>query len=65
MIVKKVTPGVVVQQFDADTGRCISQEFVASEQVEWKDQAGNPVEDGQFGIDTEALYWPVELKQPE
>jgi hypothetical protein len=64
MIVKKITTGFVVQQFDADTGRCISQEFVASDQVEFTDPKGDRIEDGQYGIDTEALYWPIELKQP-
>jgi hypothetical protein len=65
MIVSKITTGFVVQKFDSDTGRCESQEFVASDQVEWEDQAGNPIEDGQYGIDLEGLYFPVELKQPE
>ena len=65
MIVRKITTGFVVQQFDSDTGRCISQEFVAGEQVEWEDQKGNPIEDGQSGIDLEGLYFPVELKKPE
>jgi hypothetical protein len=65
MIVSKITTGFVVQKFDADTGRCISQEFVAGDQVEYEDQAGNPVEDGQYGIDLEGLYWPLDMKQPE
>jgi hypothetical protein len=65
MILRKITTGFVVQQFDSDTGRCLSQEFVASDQVEWQDQAGNPIEDGQYGIDLEGLYFPAEMKQPE
>jgi len=65
MIVRKITTGFVVQEFDADTGRCVSQEFVAGEQVEWEDRQGNAISDGDFGIDLEGLYHPMEMKQPE
>jgi hypothetical protein len=65
MIVHRITTGFVVQKFDADTGRCISQEFVAGDQVEYEDQAGNSIEEGQYGIDLEGLYWPLDMKQPE
>ena len=65
MILNKTTTGFVVQKFDSETGRCLSQEFVASDQVEWEDQEGNPIEDGQYGIDLEGLYWPLDMKQPE
>jgi hypothetical protein len=65
MILKKITAGFVVQTFDADSGRCVSQEFVASDQVEFEDQKGDRIEDGQYGIALEGLYWPLEMKQPE
>jgi len=65
MIVRKVTPGFVVQEFDAATGRCLSQEFVAGDQVDWEDRAGNAISDGDFGIDLEGLFFPQEMKQPE
>lgn len=65
MNVRKITPGFVVQQFDAETGRCLSQEFVAGDQVEWEDRQGNAISDGDFGIDLEGLYHPLEMKQPE
>jgi len=64
MIVRKITVGFVVQEFDAATGRCLSQQFVAGDQVQFEDRAGQPIEDGQYGIDLEALFWPLELKQP-
>ena len=35
------------------------------EQVEWEDRQGNAVKDGEFGIDLEGLYHPLEMKQPE
>jgi hypothetical protein len=65
MILTKTMPGVVVQKFDADTGRCLSQEFVASNQVEFTDQKGNRIEEGMYGIGLEALYFPADMKQPE
>jgi hypothetical protein len=40
MILNKTTTGFVVQKFDSETGRCLAQEFVASDQVEWGDQQG-------------------------
>lgn len=34
MIVRKITTGFVVQEFDEETGRCLTQEFIAGDQVE-------------------------------
>ena len=65
MIVRKVTTGFVIQEFDSETGRCVSQEFVAGEQVEWEDRQGNCISDEEFGIDLDGLYHPLEMKQPE
>lgn len=65
MIVRKITTGFVVQEFDAETGRCVSQEFIAGDQVEFEDRQGNSISDGDFGIDLEGLYFPLEMKQPE
>jgi hypothetical protein len=65
MILNKTTTGFVVQKFDSETGRCLSQEFVASDQVEWEYQKGDPIEDGMYGIDLEGLYFPADMKQPE
>ncbi len=65
MIVRKITTGFVVQEFDASTGRCIAQEFVAGDAVEWEDRQGNAVSDGDYGIDLEGLYPPLGMKQPE
>lgn len=64
MIVRKITVGFVVQEFDADTGRCVSQEFVAGD-ARWEDRQGNTISDGDFGIDVEGLYHPLEMKPPE
>jgi len=65
MIVRKFTPGHWVQEFDAATGRCVFQEFVAGDQVDWEDRQGNAISDGDFGIDLEGLYHPMETKPLE
>lgn len=44
MKINKITRGFVVQTYDTDTGRCIGQEFVAGDQVEYEDEIGLPVE---------------------
>lgn len=37
---KKITTGFVIQDFN-DDGRCISQEFIASDDVQWEDENGD------------------------
>ncbi len=34
-------------------------------QVEWEDQQGDRIEDGQYGLDFECMFWPLDMKQPE
>ena len=63
MIVKKITTGFVVQTFDTVTGRCLSQEFVAGDQVEFEDQGGNILD--VVGDDLDDLYEPFEMQKPE
>lgn len=35
MLITKITDGHVTQVFDAETGKCVKQSFVASDKVEW------------------------------
>jgi hypothetical protein len=58
MILTKTMPGVVVQKFDSETGRCISQEFVAGNPVEFMDPKGDRIEDGMYGLEPEGFYFP-------
>ncbi len=44
MIITKATIGLVSQLYDTDTGKFISQEFVAGDQVKWVDDCGEPVD---------------------
>ena len=44
MIYSKITHGWVAQQYDSETGDCISQQFIAEEgMVEREDESGNPI----------------------
>ena len=62
-IVQKITTGFVIQDFDADTGKCISSDFMAGDQVEWEDNSG----DTGFSIDEpdNAEYFPFNMVQPK
>jgi hypothetical protein len=55
---KKITVGYVIQDYD-DKGKCISQEFIAGDQVDWEDEYGE-------SIDTPSnhVYFPFNMKQP-
>lgn len=44
MIVHKITPGFVIQVFDSESNSFISQSFVASDQVDYEDDEGNPTD---------------------
>lgn len=61
MIYNKITVGFVSQQYDSETGKCIFQEFIAGDEIEYEDENGNPVED--FPENEE--YFPFEMEQPE
>jgi hypothetical protein len=60
MVVQKVVTGFVIQQFDTDTKKFISQEFVCGDEFYWEDEMGNPIEGPE-----ETQYLPYEMKQPE
>ena len=54
---KKVTIGFVVQTFNSK-GKCIKQEFIAGEQVDWEDSLGRNIKPKNW-------YYPFEMKQPQ
>ena len=43
-IVNKITYGFVTQQFDTKTGKFISQEFTAGDQVDYENKRGEAVD---------------------
>lgn len=56
MILKKITTGFVIQDFDSK-GKIIRQEFIAGDQVDFEDEKGNEV-------DYRDVYFPFEMVQP-
>lgn len=44
MLLNKITIGYVVQTFDTELGKFVSQEFIASHKAEWEDQNGDTVD---------------------
>jgi len=61
MIVKKITTGFVIQTYDSKTGRCIGQEFVAGDEVEYEDEHGQSVD----WTEEADAYQPFNMVQPE
>jgi hypothetical protein len=62
-MLKKITIGFVVQEFD-DKGRCLSQEFVAGDQVDWENEDGEAIEI-EDQPDRDELYYSFEMVQPD
>lgn len=61
MIIKKITIGFVVQDFDTDKGEFVSQEFIAGDEVDVEDEHGNGVDDT---VAIDAAYLPFDMVQP-
>ena len=62
MLFKKITEGCVIQTFN-DAGECISQEFIAGDDVEYETDCGYAInaEDMPDGMST---YHPYDMVQP-
>ncbi len=60
-LIKKITTGFVVQVFDTEKNRFVSQEFVAGDQVDVENENGEPTENETL----DKTYLPFEMKQPE
>ena len=60
MIIKKITTGFVIQEFDTETGLFVAQEFVAGDQVDYEDEEGEKVD--SEGVDG---YLPFDMVQPK
>jgi hypothetical protein len=65
MLVNKVTTGFVVQVFDTDLKRFVSQEFTAGEQTDYEDRLGNPMDKAVFEADGKEAYLPFDMVQPK
>lgn len=56
----KITIGFVIQRFDKETCKCISQEFVAGDDVSYEDEAGELIE-----APATEQYYPFDMIQPQ
>ena len=66
MRINKITTGFVVQEFDIDKGKYVSQEFVAGNPVEYEDKSGNPVDSSLMqSEDGTEPYLPFDMQQPQ
>ena len=64
MLVNKVTAGFVVQVFDTEKRRFVSQQFVAGDQCDYEDQDGEPVDRKELEVDGKEAYLPFDMVQP-
>lgn len=58
MSITKITVGFVAQKFDTKTGKCLEQEFIAGDEVNFEDHMGEAVDPRP------ELNCPFEMKQP-
>jgi len=63
MIIQKITNGFVVQRFDSEKRRFISQEFIAADGHEWENELGENIENDDEG--REAIYGKGGVDEPE
>ena len=54
-MIHKIVIGYVLQKFD-ETGKCITQEFIESDEDIWENGYGEPLDDQPFN-------YPIELKE--
>lgn len=59
MVIKKITIGFVIQEYDTETRGIRSQEFIAGDQVDFEDEEGNALNP----LDCTDLYYPFEMKE--
>lgn len=63
MLLKKITDGFVVQMFDTKKNKFVSQEFVAGDQCDYENMAGNPLDAAEVMPQPEP-YLPFTMEQP-
>jgi hypothetical protein len=64
MLVNKVTTGFVIQVFDTELKRFVSQEFVAGDDCQYEDGEGVPVCSEALEVDGKEAYLPFDMVQP-
>lgn len=67
MKIQKITTGFVIQIFDTETKKYVSQEFIAGSDVDYENMTGesvDPVEVGMQDEDGSEPYLPFNMVQP-
>jgi hypothetical protein len=57
MIIQKITPGYVIQQFDSEKKQFVFQEFIGGDEIDYEDTEGNALNELEvesFGLDKAA-----------
>lgn len=66
MILKKITTGFVIQDYDTDLGKFVNQEFIAGDEVEYEDEYGEVLDENDEELeDFFDAYLSFEMKQPD
>jgi hypothetical protein len=65
MLVNKVTVGFVIQVFDTEKRRFVSQEFVAGKDCQYEDKDGVPVCSEAMEVDGKEASLPFDMVQPK
>ena len=61
MLIDKITPGFVIQVYDTDLKRFVSQSFTAGDDCQYEDKDGEPVDSGALN----GACLPFDMVQPK
>ena len=65
MLIRKITSGFVIQVYDTQRRRFVSQEFTAGDDVAYENERGEAVDSSLLEIDGQEAYLPFCMVQPE
>ena len=65
MLINKITTGFVIQVFDTELKRFVSQEFMAGDDCQYEDKDGEPVDRKLLETDGKEAYLPFDMVQPQ
>lgn len=67
MIINKITTGFVIQRFDTDLQKFVSQEFIAGDQTDYETQDGSEINRVDFldRLVGQEPYLNFDMVQPE
>ena len=65
MLVNKITVGFVIQVFDTELKRFVSQEFMAGEGCRYEEENGDPVDGKVLEAGGKEAYLPFDMVQPQ